>query len=56
MVWQDGGGNFNLVSVAEEMRKNRLNWFGRVVRRDKRATVILAMKMDVEGVRGKING
>jgi hypothetical protein len=46
-------GSIGVVSIVYKMRKNRLRWFGHVMRREESNTVRVVTKINAEGKRGR---
>jgi hypothetical protein len=45
--------SIDVVSIVDKMRKNRLRWFGHVMRRKETKAVRVVIKMNIEGKRGR---
>ncbi|KAL4104536.1 hypothetical protein QTP88_019831 [Uroleucon formosanum] len=46
-------GSIGVASIVDKMRENRLRWLGHVMKREKTSAVIIVMKMNIEGKKGR---
>jgi hypothetical protein len=46
-------GSIGVASMVDNMRENRLRWFGHVMRREETKAVRVVIKMNVERKRGR---